>query len=259
MRHILVENQALYTPVRRYRRGNEEVTVIGMCHISRPEYFVNIQAEIDRHEHGFFEQIRKDSGKFKVPEENQLYFKFLKTLKTKYSVMSRLGGMAHQGSLIIYPDNWQNADMSVDEIAAKASEEMIKATPGMRRSTLGMYIQLKKDPAAFARMYKSNGMLHAWIFESGLFQKDNDNVIMSGREKRLFSLMDPALHEGVDDIGVTYGAGHLSSIDAYLRQKGFKREGCRWEKAWEITDDEPGYVASLWRLFNLWRELRKRK
>ena len=60
-------------------------------------------------------------------------------------------------------------------------------------------------------------------------------VILTERNKKAVSVLREQIRAGKKNIGVFYGAAHMSDLESRLALMGFKRTGMEWRTAWDMT------------------------
>ena len=54
------------------------------------------------------------------------------------------------------------------------------------------------------------------------------------------SVLDEQLDEGLERIGIFYGAAHLPDFEVRLAERGFQRVRTTWVRAWNIRRSSDG-------------------
>ena len=63
---------------------------------------------------------------------------------------------------------------------------------------------------------------------------DGGSVIITERNKKALSVLDREVAAGRKNLGIFYGAAHLSEMETEMEKKGYHRTGERWMNAWDI-------------------------
>ncbi len=63
---------------------------------------------------------------------------------------------------------------------------------------------------------------------------DGGSVIITERNKKALSVLDREVAAGRKNLGIFYGAAHLSEMETEMEKKGYHRTAERWMNAWEI-------------------------
>ena len=82
---------------------------------------------------------------------------------------------------------------------------------------------------AMARQLASTGDV-----VSEMEKHDGGTVIITERNKKALSVLDREVAAGRKNLGIFYGAAHLSAMEAEMEKTGFHRTGERWVNAWDI-------------------------
>jgi hypothetical protein len=65
-------------------------------------------------------------------------------------------------------------------------------------------------------------------------KEDGGSVIITERNNRALAIFDHEVAKGRRNLGIFYGAAHLSMLEADLEKRGYHRTGERWLTAWDI-------------------------
>jgi hypothetical protein len=65
-------------------------------------------------------------------------------------------------------------------------------------------------------------------------KQDGGSVIITERNNRALAVLDREVAKGRRNLGIFYGAAHLSLMEADLERRGYHRTGERWLTAWDI-------------------------
>ena len=65
-------------------------------------------------------------------------------------------------------------------------------------------------------------------------KEDGGTVIITERNKKALEVLDHETAAGRKNLGIFYGAAHLSEMETRLEKKGYRRTGERWMTAWDI-------------------------
>jgi hypothetical protein len=152
------------------------------------------------------------------------------------------------------PKNFVHADLDYETFAQKQEErgesmfslmlrsmlaEMNRQAAGQggRPITLIDILVAMNSPDS-ARQYK---LLLAHQFENieaqlaGMEGPDG-SVLLTERNKAALKVLDEQLGAGRKNVGVFYGAGHMTGLEqALTTEMGFERTGVRWIVAWDMT------------------------
>jgi hypothetical protein len=61
-------------------------------------------------------------------------------------------------------------------------------------------------------------------------------VLLTERNKACFKMLDQELADGKQNLGIFYGAGHMSEMEKMLLKRGFLRTGSEWRVAWNMSE-----------------------
>lgn len=261
---IEVKEGALYLPINHYRkRGGQKITTLGAIHLGSPSYYDELQEKINEIDFGFFEGIKKSEIK-EVSAERQKYFESIGKLSQQYENFAKWVGLVTQKDQLKY-NNWVNPDLTMAEFINLMPEKELERFSKIASDTrleeeLGFVYtnhpkelsKVLKDLALFA--YKHTNLLRflpviAVYFKEGQLSLDPygaNKFILQFRNEHLFEELSKELESpSQDEIGIIYGAAHLTGIDKYLRKKGFKRDENEKIKAWEPDGKGLRYIDAV--------------
>jgi len=62
-------------------------------------------------------------------------------------------------------------------------------------------------------------------------------VLITERNKACFKALDKQIDGGKKDLGIFYGAGHMSDMEQRLLDRGFHKTGVEWRVAWDLSQE----------------------
>jgi hypothetical protein len=62
-------------------------------------------------------------------------------------------------------------------------------------------------------------------------------VLITERNKACFRVLDKQIADGKKNLGIFYGAGHMTDMEKRLTDLGFKKTHTEWRVAWNIASD----------------------
>ena len=62
-------------------------------------------------------------------------------------------------------------------------------------------------------------------------------VLITERNKACFKILDKEIADGKKELGIFYGAGHMSDMEKRLTDLGFNKTGSHWLVAWNMSAD----------------------
>jgi hypothetical protein len=63
-------------------------------------------------------------------------------------------------------------------------------------------------------------------------------VLITERNKACFKVLDKEIADGKKNLGIFYGAGHMTDMEKRLVDLGFKKTDSQWRVAWNMSGDE---------------------
>ncbi len=145
--------------------------------------------------------------------------------------------------------NFVHADVSMDEfvqlqtekgesfmdLIRKAIEAQLevgsdrKAEPKGSQLLLALLGDSSGLKVAMARQLASAGDI-----VTEMEKHDGGTVIITERNRKALEVFDREVAKGRKNLGIFYGAGHLSEMEKDLEKRGYRRIGERWLTAWDI-------------------------
>jgi hypothetical protein len=61
-------------------------------------------------------------------------------------------------------------------------------------------------------------------------------VLLTERNKACFKVLDQQIADGKRNLGVFYGAGHMSEMEKMLLSRGFHKADVQWRVAWNLSE-----------------------
>jgi hypothetical protein len=61
-------------------------------------------------------------------------------------------------------------------------------------------------------------------------------VLLTERNKACFKVLDQELADGKQNMGIFYGAGHMSEMEKMLLKRGFQKTDSEWRVAWNMSE-----------------------
>ena len=144
--------------------------------------------------------------------------------------------------------NFVHADVSMDEFVRMQADKGESFIDLMRKA-MEAQLQVGSDRRAepkgsqllLALLGDSSGLKVAMARQLAaadelvnVMEQDGGSVIITERNKKALEILDRETASGRKNLGIFYGAAHLSDIESRLIKKGYHRTGERWMTAWEI-------------------------
>lgn len=144
--------------------------------------------------------------------------------------------------------NFVHADVSMDEfvrLQADKGESFVDLIRKAIEAQLEIGSDRKAEPKGsqllLALLGDSSGLKVAMARQLSsadelvnVMEQEGGSVIITERNKKALEVLDREIASGRKNLGIFYGAAHLSDIEARLEKKGYRRTGERWMTAWEI-------------------------
>ena len=65
-------------------------------------------------------------------------------------------------------------------------------------------------------------------------------VLITERNKACFKVLDKEIADGKKNLGIFYGAGHMTDMEKRLTDRGFHRTAVEWRVGWDLTQNGAG-------------------
>ena len=145
--------------------------------------------------------------------------------------------------------NFVHADVSMDEFVRLQADKGESFVDLMRKA-IEAQLEVGTDRSAeptgsqllLALLGDSSGLKVAMARQlastgdvvSEMEKHDGGTVIITERNKKALSVLDREVAAGRRNLGIFYGAAHLSAMEAEMEKTGYHRTGERWVNAWDI-------------------------
>ena len=145
--------------------------------------------------------------------------------------------------------NFVHADVSMDEFVQLQADKgesfidlMRKAIEAQLEIGTDRNAEPKGSQLLLALLGDSSGLKVAMARQlssagdvvTEMEKHDGGTVIITERNRKALSVFDREVAAGRRNLGIFYGAAHLSEMEKELEKKGYHRTGERWLTAWDI-------------------------
>ncbi len=145
--------------------------------------------------------------------------------------------------------NFVHADVSMDEFVQLQADKgesfldlMRKAIEAQLEVGTDRTAEPKGSQLLLALLGDSSGLKVAMARQlatagdvvAEMERHDGGTVIITERNRKALSVLDREVAAGRRNLGIFYGAAHLSEMEKDLEKKGYRRIAERWLTAWEI-------------------------
>ena len=239
-------------------KNDEGVTVdlIGAVHVGEKSYYEGLSKSFEAYDALLYEMVKpKDAGvpqkgvARKAPAGMSMVGMFQRFLKDQLELDFQLDGIDYTKK------NFVHADLDAEtfaEMQAERGESLIglmlqQMVRDMARQMEGKANKVKQpdlmelieafDSPDRARQFKlilgrSFGELEEQM--AGM----QGTVLLTERNKKAVAVLKDTIRGGKKNIGLFYGAAHMSDIESRLALIGFKRTGLEWRTAWDMTEEK---------------------
>jgi hypothetical protein len=262
----------LQTVIVTMKKGDQSVELVGAVHVADPEYYKTLTKLFAGYEELLFElvdgQRLKDGIELKSnpdkpasqtaagpadenpgPAEEEDRNPAFKIISGMMHGFGNYFQLQYQTDGIDYhTSNFVHADVSMDEFVRMQADKGESFTDLIRKA-MEAQLQVGRDRTAepkgsqllLALLGDSSGLKVAMARQLaaadelvGAMEQDGGSVIITERNKKALEVLDRETAAGRKNLGLFYGAAHLSDIEGRLEKKGYHRTGERWVTAWDI-------------------------
>lgn len=262
----------LQTVIVTMKKDDVTIELIGAVHVADPDYYKALTKLFTGYEGLLFELVdgqklkeglegnasptkpvtkvqsppNGDSATPTEDEDKSPAFKIISGLMHGFGSFFRL--QYQTDGIDYHTKNFVHADVSMDEfvrLQADKGESFID----LMRKAIDAQLQVGSDRKAepkgsqllLALLGDSSGLKVAMARQLGsaddlvsAMEQDGGSVIITERNKKALEVVDRETASGRKNLGLFYGAAHLSDFESRLEKKGYRRTGERWLTAWEI-------------------------
>jgi len=245
--------QSLQTAKVRYvgRRGTkyegQTVALVGVVHIGQLEYYEKLSKQLAEYDTVLYELVAPDGTRIR-PEDLEERRSVLASVQTGMKDMLNL---EYQLEKIDYmAENFRHADMSPDEFVEdlerrgdsvwKMVARMMGAGLASQAGTGGdagmLLAMFSNDRAKMMKRAMAKQLVDMELVTAAMNDANGENTLIQGRNRKAFEVLREELAEGVNNIAVFYGAGHLADMAERL-EKNFEMKPIHteWLDAWDLT------------------------
>ena len=264
----------LETVIVTMKKGDVQVELVGAVHVADPAYYQALTKLFAGYDELLFElvdgqRMKQDLDADLKPAKPDAPLKqgefppdddAAPGAKERSPAFKIIGAMMHSfgnyfhlqyqtDGIDYHTKNFVHADVSMDEfvrmqadkgesfvdLIRKAIEAQLeigtdrKAEPKGSQLLLALLGDSSGLKVAMARQLASAGDL---VVE--MEKHDGGSVIITERNNKALSVFDCEVAKGRKNLGIFYGAAHLSLMEADLEKRGYHRTGERWLTAWDI-------------------------
>jgi hypothetical protein len=262
----------LQTSIVTMKKGDVTVELIGAVHVADPDYYKALTKLFAGYEELLFELV--DGQKLKegleskpspgkpakktrpspndesetLPDEEDRSpaFKIISGLMHGFGNYFQL--QYQTDGIDYHTKNFVHADVSMDEFVrmqADKGESFVDLIRKAMEAQLQVGTDRKAEPKGsqllLALLGDSSGLKVAMARQLSAadelvtaMEQDGGSVIITERNKKALEILDRQVTAGRKNLGLFYGAAHLSDIEDRLVKMGYHRTGERWMTAWDI-------------------------
>jgi hypothetical protein len=207
------------------------------------------KAALEKKPHAALKQgeFPPDEDDSPAPKERNPAFKIISTLMHGFGSYFHL--QYQTDGIDYHTENFVHADVSMDEFVRLQADKgesfvdlMRKAIEAQLEVGSDRNAEPKGSQLLLALLGDSSGLKVAMARQlaaadelvSVMEKEDGGSVIITERNRKALSVLDREVAAGRKNLGIFYGAAHLSEMETEMEKKGYRRTGERWMDAWEI-------------------------
>jgi hypothetical protein len=262
----------LQTVIVTMKKDDVTIELVGAVHVADPDYYKALTQLFKGYDELLFELVDgqklkeglegkpspgKPAGPVKSPpsgenapaaedEDRSPAFKIISGLMHGFGSYFRL--QYQTDGIDYHTKNFVHADVSMDEFVrmqADKGESFVdligKAIEAQLQIGSDRNAEPKGSQLLLALLGDSSGLKVSMARQLAMadelvnaMEQGDGSVIITERNKKALEVVDREVASGHKNLGVFYGAAHLSDIEARLEKNGYRRTGERWLTAWEI-------------------------
>lgn len=216
-----------------------KVTLYGAVHIGDPEYYAQVQKDLDGYDVVLYEGVKTGS---QVNAETKI-------LNVIQKGFGNVLGLSFQKDGIDYTrPNLRHADIDIEQLQESMQGEQLTPFGGMSGETTDKLLPLLEMAGDFiGKFLASNPQFQAQLktqLAQGLANADMQaslnpqmyQAIVIDRNKIVIDVLQKQMQEepAKANIGIFYGAGHNEDLTKRLTDLGFTQSNQRWVTGWKI-------------------------
>ena len=263
----------LQTVIVTMKKGDVQVELIGAVHVADTEYYKALTQLFTGYEELLFELVDGQKMKHDLeakpakksaplapgtfpdddeadsapPKDRNPAFKIISVLMHGFGDYFHL--QYQTDGIDYHTKNFVHADVSMDEFVRLQADKgesfvdlMRKAIEAQLEVGSDRNSEPKGSQLLLALLGDSSGLKVAMARQLAaadelvavMEKDDGGSVIITERNKKALSVLDREVAAGRKNLGIFYGAAHLSEMETEMEKKGYHRTGERWMNAWDI-------------------------
>ena len=263
----------LQTVIVTMKKGGVQVELIGAVHVADTRYYQALTELFTGYEELLFELVDGQKMKHDLeakpakksappaqgtfPDDDEADTAAPKDRNPAFKIISLLmhgfGNYFHlqyqTDGIDYHTKNFVHADVSMDEfvrLQADKGESFVdlirKAIEAQLEVGSDRNAEPKGSQLLLALLGDSSGLKVAMARQLAaadelvavMEKEDGGSVIITERNRKALSVLDREVAAGRKNLGIFYGAAHLSEMESEMEKKGYHRTGERWMNAWDI-------------------------
>ena len=239
----------LETAVATYKNDDGVIVhLVGAVHIGDGSYYKSLNKTFEGYDSVLYEMVKpKDAGPPQPGEErnNSIISVLQRFMKDALELQFQLDAIDYTKPNFVHADlDWETFQKMEEErgesIWSLMLRQMLKemANPPEDQPDIGLtdLLDALTSPDRATKLKMLLGRQFGHIEEE--MSAFGGTVLITERNKACFKVLDKQIADGKKDIGIFYGAGHMSDMERRLLKRGFHQTGLDWRVAWDMTADK---------------------
>ena len=230
-------------------KNDDGVTVhlVGAVHIADEEYYDGLNKTFKDYDALLYEMVKpKDAGVPQPGEErnNSVISIIQRFMKDALDLKFQLDAIDYTRPNFVHADLDAETFQKMEEERGESIwglmlQQMLKemANPPQDQPEMGLgdILGALTAPDRARQLKLMLGKQFGHIEEQ--MSAFGGTVLLTERNKACFKVLDKEIADGKKNIGIFYGAGHMSGMEKMLKHRGFHRTGLEWRVSWDLTQD----------------------
>jgi len=236
-----------------YEKGGVKVYLVSAVHVGEKKYYDDLTKTFKGYDSLLYEMVKPKDAAVPGPDNKSesMVSAFQRMLKDFLELDFQLDAIDYTAK------NFVHADLDAETFARMQEErgesiftlmlrqildEMSKpqTAPEVQLPELVMAL-LSPDSARHFKLMLAKQFQDIDAKVSGL-EGPGGSVLVGERNNAAVRVLKERIDKGDKNIGIFYGAAHMSGISAKLKEMGFKEAGKEWRTAWDMTPKEGDFI-----------------
>ena len=221
------------------------VHLVGAVHIGEKSYYEGLNKRFEGYDAVLYEMVKpKNVGPPQPGEErnNSIISVIQRFMKDTLELEFQLDEIDYTKPNFVHADlDWETFQKLEEErgesiwtlMLRQMLKEMANPPQDQEEIGLGDLLNALTSPDRARQLKLLLGKQFGHIEEQ--MSAFGGTVLITDRNKACFKVLDKQIADGKKDLGIFYGAGHMSDMEKRLTHRGFHKTGQEWLTAWDMT------------------------